>query len=511
MKRRRQEGFAMLLVFAMAAAVAILLYRELPRLVFESQRIKEQELINRGLEYRRAIQLYVRKNKRYPQSLDDLERGTGIRYLRRRYKDPMTGKSEWRLIHIDNAGVFTDSLIHKPKEEEKKKSENTFITEGAAFGSTGPAPDAGEGHTGAAVRGASDRPVVTAEQFQGQPQAADPFAPEGAAPVSVAPQGDPQAPPPVDPQQVAMPGYAPVQPYPQQPGQPQPFPVAVPQPVYPGQAPVGQAPPAPNPAVQIGIAPYVVPAQPAQVQISVPGQPPVQIPVNAPGAQPAPIAVVPQGAYPYPQQPVAVPPNPAMAVGVAPYVVPGSSPGQQPPGYSSRPGEPGYAPPAPAPPGMAPYPSQGIPGLPGPFGAGSRRGPAGPTTPSPAGPQAASPQGNPALQLIQQILTTPRPAGMQGAAAAPAGAMIPGGIAGVASTLEAESIMVFGERTKYNEWEFIYDFRQEQSAAAASAALGAGVGSQANPLGAPQPGESKPSLFGPPGQASPPSRFGATR
>ncbi len=509
MKRRRQEGFAMLLVFAMAAAVAILLYRELPRLVFESQRIKEQELINRGLEYRRAIQLYVRKNKRYPQSLDDLERGTGIRYLRRRYKDPMTGKSEWRLIHIDNAGVLTDSLIHKPKEEEKKKSENTFITEGAAFGSTGPAPGAGESHTGAAIRGASDRPVVTAEQFQGQPQAADPFAPEEAAPAGVAPQGDPPAPPPVDPQQVAMPGYAPVQPYPQQPGQPQPFPVAVPQPVYPGQAPVGQAPPAPNPAVQIGIAPYVVPAPPTQVEISVTGQPPMQIPIQTPGVQPAPPGL-PQGAapypYPYPQQPAPGQANPAITVGITPYVAPGQPPqlSYPPPGPASAP-QPSWAP------GAPPYPAQGIPGLPGPFGAGSRRGPAGATTPSPTGPQAASPQGNPALQLIQQILTTPRPAGMQGAAAAPAGAMIPGGIAGVASTLEAESIMVFGERTKYNEWEFIYDFRQEQSAAAASAALGAGVGSPANPLGAPQPGESRPSLFGPPAQAQPPSRFGATR
>jgi type II secretory pathway pseudopilin PulG len=508
MRKRREEGFAMLLVFAMAAAVAIMLYRELPRLVFEAQRIKEQELIHRGLEYRRAIQLYVRKNKRYPQSLDDLERGTGIRYLRRRYKDPMTGKSEWRLIHIDNAGVFTDSLVHKPKEDEQKKSENTFITEGAAFGSTAPMPGAEEAHgVGAGVRGASDRPVVSADQFQGQGQAAGPFAPGAFPPASGQPQGDPQVPPPFDSQQPAMPGYPPGQPYPPLAGQPQPFPV--PAPAYPIQGPVGQEPPSPNPQVQIGIAPYVVPAQPAQVQISVPGQPPVQIHVNVPAAQPAPIPGVPQGAYPFPQQPVPGQPNPAMAVGVAPYVVPG----QPPPAYYPQAGQQApVSPPQPfAPPGAPPYPAQGIPGLPGPFGAGSRRGAVGMGPPTPAGPQAASPQGNPALQLIQQILTTPRPPGMQGAAAAPVGAMIPGGVAGVATLYEAEGIMVFGERTKYNEWEFIYDYRQEQSAAAASAALGAGVGSQANPLGAAQPSEPKPSLFGAPTQPRPPSRFGATR
>ena len=112
----------MLLVFAMAAAVAITLYSELPRLVFESQRIQEQELIDRGEEYQRAIQLYVRKNKKYPASLDDLEQGgAGIRFLRRRYTDPMTGEDEWRVIHIDAGGFYTDSLIHKPQGEQEKE------------------------------------------------------------------------------------------------------------------------------------------------------------------------------------------------------------------------------------------------------------------------------------------------------------------------------------------------------------------------------------------------------
>jgi len=56
----------MLLVFVMAAAVAITLYRELPRVAFEAQRNKEELLIERGEQYSRAIQLYVRKWKKYP-------------------------------------------------------------------------------------------------------------------------------------------------------------------------------------------------------------------------------------------------------------------------------------------------------------------------------------------------------------------------------------------------------------------------------------------------------------
>jgi len=81
MKKRDESGFALLLVFVMAATVGILLYKELPRLVFESQRLKEQDLVSRGEQYKRAIQLYVRKLKKYPASLDDLETSSDVRFL----------------------------------------------------------------------------------------------------------------------------------------------------------------------------------------------------------------------------------------------------------------------------------------------------------------------------------------------------------------------------------------------------------------------------------------------
>src|ERR1035441_6851786 len=59
--RHNQRGFALLLVFLMAAVVAITLYMELPRVAMEAQRDKEQTLIDRGEQYKRAIQLFVKK------------------------------------------------------------------------------------------------------------------------------------------------------------------------------------------------------------------------------------------------------------------------------------------------------------------------------------------------------------------------------------------------------------------------------------------------------------------
>jgi hypothetical protein len=134
-RREQERGFALLLVFAMAASIAIFLYKQLPRAAFEAQRAKEELLIERGEQYIRGIQLYVNKWGRYPAQMEDLEKADGKRYLRRRYKDPMTGEDEWRLVHIDGTGRLTDSKVQKDKEKEKK-NENTFITEFATTGST---------------------------------------------------------------------------------------------------------------------------------------------------------------------------------------------------------------------------------------------------------------------------------------------------------------------------------------------------------------------------------------
>src|ERR1700722_41716 len=111
-----ESGFAVLFVYAMAATIAITLYMELPRVAFEAQRDKEQLLIDRGEQYSRAITLFVRKFNRYPPDFDALDNTQNHRFLRKRYVDPMTGKEEWRLIHVGPGGVFTDSLVYNKKK-----------------------------------------------------------------------------------------------------------------------------------------------------------------------------------------------------------------------------------------------------------------------------------------------------------------------------------------------------------------------------------------------------------
>ena len=45
------------------------------------------------------------------------------------------------------------------------------------------------------------------------------------------------------------------------------------------------------------------------------------------------------------------------------------------------------------------------------------------------------------------------------------GTQIGGGIAGVASEAKVPSIMIYNERKKYNEWEFVYDRNKDRALA----------------------------------------------
>ena len=130
--RSGEQGFALLLVFLMAAAVAFTLYRQLPRVAFESVREKEQILIDRGNQYKRAIEVYYAVNKRYPAKIEDLENTNQKRYLRRRYKDPMTGKDEWRMVHT-NGSFLTDSLVEKPPQQNGQQ-QNAGLPGGGPLG-----------------------------------------------------------------------------------------------------------------------------------------------------------------------------------------------------------------------------------------------------------------------------------------------------------------------------------------------------------------------------------------
>jgi hypothetical protein len=128
-RHQTQRGSALLIVLVFAAIVAIMLYRELPIAAFEAQRQKEELLVSRGEQYKRAVKLFVRKVGRFPNSMDELENTNRMRFLRHRYTDPLTGKDDWRLVHAGPGGIILDSKV---KSATDKKDSNA-LGQGAVF------------------------------------------------------------------------------------------------------------------------------------------------------------------------------------------------------------------------------------------------------------------------------------------------------------------------------------------------------------------------------------------
>jgi type II secretory pathway pseudopilin PulG len=95
-----EAGFMLVFVVVMIAVVLIFLAVAAPVIAKDLRRDKEIESQHRAQQYVRAIQLYYRKNKSYPASIKALENTNNIRYLRHQYVDPLTGKEDWKLIHL---------------------------------------------------------------------------------------------------------------------------------------------------------------------------------------------------------------------------------------------------------------------------------------------------------------------------------------------------------------------------------------------------------------------------
>jgi type II secretory pathway pseudopilin PulG len=79
-----------LLIISMAVA--------LPKVAADIQRDRELETYHRGMQYRRAIQLYFKKFQRYPPNIEALTKTNEIRFLRKKYIDPTTGKDDWKPV-----------------------------------------------------------------------------------------------------------------------------------------------------------------------------------------------------------------------------------------------------------------------------------------------------------------------------------------------------------------------------------------------------------------------------
>jgi type II secretory pathway pseudopilin PulG len=106
----REDGYVLLFLLLALALTIIAAAAIVPTIKFQIERDREEELIHRGVQYARAIRSYYKKFGRYPTKIEDLESTNNLRFLRKRYKDPITGK-DFKLLHFGEVKLtFTGGI-----------------------------------------------------------------------------------------------------------------------------------------------------------------------------------------------------------------------------------------------------------------------------------------------------------------------------------------------------------------------------------------------------------------
>ena len=109
-----EQGYMLLAMVLMVTLVLIALSVAAPVIARDLQRDKEVESMHRAQQYVRGLRLYYRKFKSYPPSMDALEKSNNVRYLRKQYIDPLTGKADWRIIHVGENQTTVKGFFGEP-------------------------------------------------------------------------------------------------------------------------------------------------------------------------------------------------------------------------------------------------------------------------------------------------------------------------------------------------------------------------------------------------------------
>ena len=115
--RSNERGYILLVLLLFVALLSIGSLAVIRNLEFQIKRDREEEMVHRGVQYSRAIKRYYKKFGRYPTRVEELESSNNLRFLRKRYKDPLnrdkaTGKEkDFKLLHFGEVQMGTAGAI----------------------------------------------------------------------------------------------------------------------------------------------------------------------------------------------------------------------------------------------------------------------------------------------------------------------------------------------------------------------------------------------------------------
>jgi type II secretory pathway pseudopilin PulG len=108
--QNQQSGYMLITLMLMVSLAALALLAILPDKALQIKRDQEEEMCHRGTEYMRAIQHFYKKFGRYPTRVEELENTNNMRFIRKRFKDPLMhdqqGKDkDFKLLHMQDISM----------------------------------------------------------------------------------------------------------------------------------------------------------------------------------------------------------------------------------------------------------------------------------------------------------------------------------------------------------------------------------------------------------------------
>ena len=151
------------------------------KIEFQVKRDREEELIHRGVQYSRAVRRYFKKFGRYPTRIEDLESTNNMRFLRKRYKDPMnrdpeTGQErDFKFLHLQDvqssfAGAPTRGMVAAADLASADPSQASAEVQAGAPGALNNTPGGPSGRGPSAITGQQDAAGDQDQSQQSQAQ-----------------------------------------------------------------------------------------------------------------------------------------------------------------------------------------------------------------------------------------------------------------------------------------------------------------------------------------------------
>jgi type II secretory pathway pseudopilin PulG len=179
--RHHEEGGYVLLALLLTMALLVIFAAvAVPSIKFSLQRDREEEMIHRGVQYSRAVRAFYKKFGRYPTKIEDLENTNSIRFLRKRYKDPLRcpqGKcDDFKLLYFNDVQTALSGFGGGNIPGATPVSAMGSTNSSAAPGQNGTSSFGGSSSFGSSFNSSNSSSITGQNQTdtQGQGQGTDP-------------------------------------------------------------------------------------------------------------------------------------------------------------------------------------------------------------------------------------------------------------------------------------------------------------------------------------------------